>query len=218
MPAEERRGSVTVRTRENLLDKLPGDVLYLFPEFRQADIYRNDGGMSSGVVNVCLVDNSIRFISDNGDTLLMSKLAFVNRIIAGEEIYVPVAGEFVQQLAVFGPVSLAFRTHLELDQSSDKSTGGITSPPTSTAVTANVMALDPSRRFEATTVVDYTLSTGYVLTDGERLYPARQSSFAKLFPASKKSIKGYVKEHAVDFDNKDDLKALFMFCAQGQQQ
>ncbi|HIZ87373.1 MAG TPA: hypothetical protein IAC03_04350 [Candidatus Coprenecus pullistercoris] len=214
--AKARKGSVTVQARENLLDKLPADVAYLLSEYTGAVLYRNDGGMSEGKINICLVDNSIRFVDEKGDTLLMRNPAMVNRIILADgSVCVPVNGEYVRQLAAAGSRSLVYRVRLELDTRDDSPSGGIAPPPTSTAVTASLMELDPSRSFSVTTVVDYDLSEGFCLTDGDKFYPARQSSFVRLFPDRKKDIKAYTKEHPVDYDSKEDITALFMYCAQG---
>lgn len=211
------KGTVTVLARENLLSKLPSSIAYLFPDFADAVLFREDGGVSEGKINVCLIDNSIRFVNDQSDTLLMVGYKSVNSFRKGDSVYSRMGDLFVRQLAAFGKISLAERTRLELSQVSgtESGSGGMV-PPTSTAVKSSVSALDPSRKFEGKTEIEYSLSTDIVLTDGENAYVVRPQSFYRFFPDRKKEIRTYLKENAVDFDNVSDLVSLFMFCAEKQ--
>lgn len=209
------RGTVTVMARQNLLERLPSSVAYLLPYFSDAMLLREDGGVSEGKINVCLVDNSIRFVNEQSDTLIMVGYKSVTSFKTGESTYAKVGDLFVRQLAAFGKISLAERTRLELKQVSgtESGSGGMV-PPTSTAVKSSVSSLDPSRKFEGKTEIEYALTTDYILTDGENSYVARPQSFYRFFPEKKKEIKTYIKENAVDFDNVSDLATLFMFCAE----
>lgn len=208
------KGTVTVMARENLMDRLPGHIAYLLPEFSDALLYRNDGGVSEGKINVCLVDNSIRFVSESGDTLMMTGYSQVHTFNAGDSVYVRVGEVYMRQLAAYGKILLAERTRLELKESSgtESASGGMV-PPTSTAVKASVSSLDPSRRFVGKTDIDYSLTTDVVLTDGQNAYVARMQAFVRMFPEKKKEIKAFVKEHSIDFDSMEDLVSLFMFCS-----
>lgn len=209
------KGTITVMARENLLEKLPSNLAYLFTDFTDALLFRDDGGMSEGKINVCLIDNSIRFVNEQSDTLLMVGYESVNSFRIGDTVYSRIGDIFVRQLAAFGKICLAERTRLELKQVSgtDSGSGGMV-PPTSTAVKSSVSALDPSRKFEGKTEIEYSLSSDFVLTDGEKAYVARPQSFYRFFPDRKKEIKAYLKETIVDFDNVSDLVSLFMFCAE----
>lgn len=209
------KGTVTVMARENLLERLPSSVVYIFPQFTDALIFREDGGFSEGRINVCLVDNSIRFVNEQSDTLLMVGYKSVTSFETGDSTYTKVGDLFVRQLAAFGKITLAERTKLELRQLSgtQSSSGGMV-PPTSTAVKSSVSALDPSRKFEGKTEIEYTLTTDYILTDGDNSYVARPQSFYRFFPEKKKEIRAYIKENSVDFDSVSDLAELFMFCAE----
>lgn len=66
LSAQSVSGTVTVQARQDLLSVLPPDVAYFMPDFEEASIYFTDGTVSSGKVNICLVDNSIRFIAPRG--------------------------------------------------------------------------------------------------------------------------------------------------------
>ena len=105
--AQNIEGSITIKARENILTKLPEQAAYLLPAFTDAVVTGRDGSLSSGRVNVCLVDNSVRFITDSGDTLLMSNAENVSRIVFADTVLLQVQDYFVKQMVVYGQKSIA---------------------------------------------------------------------------------------------------------------
>ena len=197
------KGKVSVDARQDLLSVLPSEVSYFLPHFEDATVFFTDGKASSGKINICLVDNSVRFIHSTGDTLLLSSQDRVLRIQAADSVY-----------GLLGKTSLAERRRLTLDTGEEKQGGYGALPPTSTALEGKLTSIDPSRQFEFKTDISYTLRKDYILTDGEKVYPASTSSFIKFFPDKKKEIRSYVKTHKTDFKNKASLAQLFLFCAE----
>lgn len=207
-------GTVTVQARQDLLSVLPPDVAYFMPDFEEASIYFTDGTVSSGKVNICLVDNTIRFIAPSGDTLLMSQGDRVLRILAADTLILKAEGCFARQIAVFGPYSLSERRQLELNTQKQEQMGGYgTLPPTSTALSASMMSLDPSRKFETAADISYRLEKDFVLTDGTDVFKARAAAFYRIFPDMKQDIRKFIREHSIDMSSREDLLGLFLFCA-----
>ena len=209
--AQNIEGSITIKARENILTKLPEQAAYLLPAFTDAVVTGRDGSLSSGRVNVCLVDNSVRFITDSGDTLLMSNAENVSRIVFADTVLLQVQDYFVKQMVVYGQKSIAERRQLKLTQQAE-SAGYSSIPAVSTAKKGTMVALDPTYVYEAETDYDYRMTTDLVLTDGTEVYSAKLSSFVKVFPDRKKEIRSFVKEHRTDFNDKQDLADLFFFC------
>lgn len=209
--AQEVRGSITIKARENLLNKLPEQVAYFLPWFQMADVVSTDGSLSSGRLNICLVDNSVRFIHTTGDTLLLANADRVQRIMVGDTVLLQTNGFFVKQLLVYGTKSLAEKKELSIERQSEY--GGYSSiPATSTARKGNMTAVDPNYVNQGEGTFDYRLKTTYVLTDGDEVYRANLSAFARIFPEKKKEIRSYAKSHKTDFDSKISLMELFYFC------
>ena len=59
----------------------------------------------------------------------------------------------------------------------------------------------------------YKHEKDFILLDGDKVYPAKMSSFSRLFPDKKKTMKTYVKDNDVDTDTQSGLTALFDFCS-----
>ena len=79
--AQTEEGTVTVKASQDLLKVLPHNVVYLLPEFQEGTVDFTDGTSSSGRINICNIDNSIRFINSTGDTLLLANPYRVARAI-----------------------------------------------------------------------------------------------------------------------------------------
>lgn len=210
--AQTLKGTITVGTRQNILSVLPESVSYFLPEFEESAVFFNDGTSSSGKINICLVDNSIRFIQETGDTLLLSSYERVLRIQVADTVLTKANDCFVKQIVIYGNKSLGERRRLELETEQEKQGGYGSLPPTSTAKTGNLIRLDPTRKFEITTEMSYSFRKDYVLTDGMKVYPASTSAFTRLFPEKKKEIKNFIKANRTDFDDKLSLVELFLFC------
>lgn len=209
--AQVTEGTISLSTRENVLNKLPKEVAYVFPDFETATLYYKDDRFSTGRLNICLVDNSIRFINEKGDTLMLTSQENVRELVLNDTLYKTAKNSIIKELATSGDVSLALRFRLKLTEKKEDA-GYSSLPPTSTAVSGNVRSLDYSR-IDTDTEFDYKHEKDLIIIDSDKTAPARLSAFIKAFPDRKKEIRAYVKEHGTDFNSQSDLVGLFKFCS-----
>lgn len=213
LSAQVKSGSITVSARDNVVNKLPKDVVYVFSDFADATLNYNNGRFSVGCLNIRLLDNFILYIDDKtSDTLVLSNPNQVRNLVCNDTVYRIVNNSVVKVLSDDGGRQLAQRLRLELDEK-DADAGYSSLPPTSTAVTSNVRRLDPSRNLDTEKDYIYKYERDFVLVDvDDKVYPVKISSFNRLFPDKKKEIKAYVKENKVNFGSQSDLIALFGLC------
>ena len=100
--AQTEEGTVTVKASQDLLKVLPHNVVYLLPEFQEGTVDFTDGTSSSGRINICNIDNSIRFINSTGDTLLLANPDRVARAIVDGKVLMKLDNSFLRQIAVYG--------------------------------------------------------------------------------------------------------------------
>jgi hypothetical protein len=209
----EIKGTVIAKSRQDILKQLPVHVAYLNDQFEPVTLLYKNGSRIEAVMNICLVDNSLRLINAAGDTLLMSNAKEVERIIADSALFVQINDRFYRQMMVYGAISLSEEKHFEFKEP-EISTGYGSAPKTSTAVQMSTREYNHSRAYDYETEIPYTLKYKYVLVKGEKVYAAKESNFTKLFPEKKKAIKKFVDDHDINFRNKQDLLSLFYFCTQ----
>lgn len=211
--AQDLRGVVRVGTREDIITKLPDSVAYLLPSFRDGIVVYKNGSTAGGCLNICLVDNSVRFINDRGDTLLLSNAETVDNVVLGDSSVIKRDGRFLLRKAICGKITLCEeRTFTFTEPELESGYSGI--PATSTAKAVSVRNLEnSSRAYGSPTDIPWRLKTRYVLDDGTKPYIAKRQSFERVFPQSVKEIKAYVKSERTDFDDIDSLLDLFEYCA-----
>lgn len=210
--AQNLEGVVRVRNSEDILRKLPTEVAYFMPSFREGMLIYTNGSKSTGLLNICLVDNSIRFINEAGDTLLMAAAVNINRVLIGDTLLLHTKDGFLKQIAVCGSKSISQRKQFSFEQpQSDAGYAGV--PKTSTAATASTREMGGLFAIDYDVEIPYRLKTDYVLTEKDKIYPAKLSSFTRLFQDKKKEIKQFVKENKIDLSDKNGLVTLLMFCS-----
>ena len=207
------KGSVMASSRQDVLSQLPTHVAYLTPEFEQVSVFYKDGSRYEGRMNVCLVDLSVRMISQRGDTMFVAHSDDVARVVSDNAVYTQIKKRFYKQLMVYGTVSIAQEKRFEFKEP-EITAGYGSAPKTSTATQMSTREYNHSRAYDYETEVPYSLEYKYVLLQDDKVYPAKQSSFTKLFPKKKQAIKQFVKDNSTDFDKKEDLVSLFYFCTQ----
>ena len=212
--AQRVEGTIKVRARQDLVRALPKDIAYLLPEFSDGVVDFTDGTSSPGRINICNLDNSVRFINTAGDTLLLSGADRVSRVIVNGTVYAKVADQgFLRQKAVYGKLSLCERRRLTVEPvKEDAGYSGI--PATSTAKGARMVQIDHDYMETGEREISYMLRTDVVLTDGSEIYVSKSSTFNKLFPQAKKAAKAFVKSNKTDFQDLDSAAQLFLFCAE----
>ena len=91
---------------------IPADVFYLLPEFRQGMVYFSDQGPAQGDLNICAVDQTLRFM-DKGQELA-SDADNIYRVIVDDIVFVRVDGAFYRLYPITDDLTLAFRRDVEI--------------------------------------------------------------------------------------------------------
>ncbi len=213
--AQNKKGTVHAVSRQDMLTKLPKDVAYWLSEFSMGRMVFNDGSSKEGLLNVCVVDNSVRFINDKSDTLVLFNSKDVERIFINDSLLVQKEDRFYREVACYGSVILAEQrifNFSEPEVEASSSMGGL--PPTSMAKKTNMQLVDNDRVYEFEADIPWNLSISYVLIDGDKIYNAKRSSFEKIFADKKDFIRTFVKSNKTDFDSKEDVISLFWYCTE----
>ena len=91
---------------------MPADVFYLLPEFRQGMVYFSDQGPAQGELNICAVDQTLRFM-DKGQEL-SSKADNINRVVVDDIVFVRIDGVFYRLYPITDDLTVAYRRDVEI--------------------------------------------------------------------------------------------------------
>ncbi len=212
MSAQEIKGELVAKSREEMLRKLPVEVAYWYPEFVDATVFYNNKTRTTSVLNLCTVDNTLRFINPAGDTLVAGNMDQIHSIMVNDTLMFKHEDYFLKEIIRSGNICLAERRIFTYTEPELDDVGYSMAPATSTAKKVNIREYDDVRLYGFEAEIDWRLDTKYVLTDGRKYYFVKKSAFEKIFPNKKDFIRTFVKMNGTDFEDRDDVVSLFKNC------
>jgi len=201
----QRSNYFTVPAQTEVL-KLPWrNRIYRFQEFQKGKITYTKGFELDYEfdLNYNAYFERMDFIDSSGDTLCITNTEQIKSIQIGNTTFFHENTSGYYEVLLRLPVALAFRNQFVLEEL--EFSNGVKSRST------------PTDRRGA--VVDYGRSykkvfSYFFIDQHNELHPATRASVLKLFPTGATEIKGYLLEHRVDFDSREDLIELTNYCSQ----
>ena len=183
LPAQEGNGGV------------PKDVFYLMPDMANGSVQFRGQPPATGKFNICAVDNTIRYIDQEGTELAVEIEDDMTRVVIGGVTFVPYDGAFLRLYPLTGDVSAAIRRNVLLH--TDSKTSGYGMESQTTAVTS-LMGLQGDTKyyqFEDSKDIPYRLSETIFLYKGDSVLTLTKKNFQKCFPNAKEAIDAWFAEH-----------------------
>lgn len=196
---------------DDLTKYLLDSVKYVLPEFAKGVVIFNNGEKSEGNLNISTIDQSLLFISPEGEILAARDNDEVSRVSIKGRSFVRSRGNYIELIKMSGDAVLSACRRVSFLETEKEGAYGKASPTTS--VTSISSITDGGQRYDLannlTTPFVYKVIP-YLYRDGA-FYMATKKSFQKAFPSKKKLIESYVKENRVDFENFEEVEALFNY-------
>ena len=211
----QNRQIVEATSGEDLSAKVSAQTQYLFPEFTQGDVFYLGLPKGSGILNYNMLIGEMHFL-ENGQVKALANVKDVVLVnIDNRKFYRYNEKEFVEELMWSSKCQLRVRYKGNAVPHSKKGAYGTASSTSS--ITSYSGIAEDSRYYNLSVSenVLITLDHLYYLvgTNGKYTIIKNVKTFYKHFPGKNAQIDEFVKEHNTKFNNRDDLKALFAFCA-----
>jgi hypothetical protein len=192
---------------------IPDEVYYLMPSFGQGMIYFRGQGPAQGQLNICAVDNTLRYIDDDGTELAAASVDNILKVRIDTVTFIRHQDSFVRLYPVSDDAGIAVRRDVRILKDARQGAFGTTSQTSSikeygTLYTEGVaVALNQNRKYP------YKVSeTFFIYKDDSVLLPTR-NNLRKLFPAKKEEIEAYFKSNRSFPDDIGDASALIALWA-----
>lgn len=185
------------------------DSIYRFPSFQNGTVTLATGFSPVGQVrmNYNLYYMQMDYISANGDTLQVKPSNELKLLTIGNHLFLHDMKvgyiEVIKQL----PVALGARYIMEVQY--------IDYPPGGTYRKVGFSPFsDEDQRGAAISLDRYYLKECdyFLISQDNKAHKATSTSIFKLFREHKKAVRIYIDEHSVDFENREDLIRLLIFC------
>ena len=186
---------------------LTKEVFYLMPDMASGSVYFNDKAPAHGDLNICAVDNTVRFLDKDGQELAVEIDESMTRVVIDGVIFVPFEGVFLRLYPFGEDAGVAVRRNVLVLSDSKVASYGMESQ--TTAVTSIVGFSSDGKIYslEEGIKVPYRMTeTAYVYRNGNILSLSKRN-LQRCFPEAKDKIEAYFSEHK-KLDNSDPQKVL----------
>lgn len=194
---------------EDLQQYLLDSVKFVSPEFQAGVITFSDGGFSRAPVNISTIEQRVYFISPEGQYQVLADEDQVRRVSIKGRTFIKSKYGYVEILQTDGDVSLGAVYRTSFFETEKKGAYGMASQTTSVTTIGTIQAngtmytlgVDQSTPFKYKVIP-------YLYKDG-KVYISNKKNFQKCFPDKKAFLEEYLTGHTVDFENLDDVRALY---------
>ena len=174
---------------------MPADVFYLLPEFRQGMVYFSGQGPGQGELNICAVDQTLRFM-DKGQEL-SSAADNILRVVIDTVVFVHVDGAFYRLYPVSDDVTLAYRRDVEILRDVKTGAYGIQSRTSSIREVGSLQSDGMMYTLQSSKSYPYNVKESCYLYVAGNVTPVNKRTIRKLFPARKDDLDAWLKNHAL---------------------
>ncbi len=209
-------GTVRINNGKIVEGDLFKEKLLIFDNYVDGRIRLKDNTYYTSKLNINTMTQSLRVISEEGDTIIVNFENMVDVVSAGNMFLRKIQNSYIQILNTDGDVSLGLVRKINMGKEKLVGAYGGTNEVSSIA---KVSSIDVDSRFEKI-VGSSTLSFDYVenlfLLQGSRLVPATRRNFERMFSKKKSEIRSYVDQNNTRFNKKEEVAALFNFLTNNQ--
>ena len=172
---------------------MPADVFYLLPEFRHGMVYFSGQGPGQGELNICAVDQTLRFM-DKGEEL-SSSADNILRVVIDTVVFVHVDGAFYRLYPVSDEVTLAYRRDVEILRDVKTGAYGIQSRTSAIREVGSLQSDGMMYTLQSSKSYPYNVSESFFLFQAGDVTPINKRSLRKRFPARKDELDTWLKSH-----------------------
>ena len=175
---------------------IPDSVYYLMPSFQQGLVFFEGQAPACGLLNICALDNTVRFL-DKGGQELATNDEHIRQVQIDTVSFVRDDGVFYRLYPVTLGLQIAVRRDIQILQDSKKGAYGGDTRTSSVKEYTSVYADGVTVSLSSGREYPHTVSETLYLFSGGRLYPLTKRGLRKCFPDRKADIDAWLKDHSL---------------------
>ena len=172
---------------------IPDEVYYLMPSFGKGVVYFNGQPPAQGQLNICALDNTLRFIHPDGQELAVSNPEQITRVQIDTVVFLYSKNVFYRQYPVTWDTGVALRRHIRIMTDAKPAAYGGTSMTSSVQEYSSVYADGATHKLEGRTDYPYHVQELVYLYKGSTVYPITKKNLKKLYPDKKDELEAWFK-------------------------
>ena len=178
------------------------------PTFMQGTVYIRGQGPAQGKLNICAVDNTLRFIDDNGTEMAAASHDNIIKVFIDTVAFVRHQNAFLRLCPVAGDMGIAVKREVRIVTDAKQGAYGGTSQTSaineysSLYAEGGIFQLNKNRKYP------YKVSESLFVYNGDTVLVPTKNNLRKLFPDKKDEVDAYFKSKRSFPDNMDEARAL----------
>jgi|WetSurMetagenome_2_1015567.scaffolds.fasta_scaffold00661_3 hypothetical protein len=205
--------SVTVKAGESIMDVLPFNEIYLYPQFTKGIAVKADGAVTEGLFNYNIIIGEMQFIGSRKDTLAVAHPEYVKYFVINADTFY-FDKVYFRRIARNNGFMLAAHQFASLTDVRTAGPYGTTSSTSTVDSYSSLYSQDNAKVYKLKVNVEtiYSIRCDYFFTGPDKEFVlARKNFLLKMFPGKSDKIKQFIKENSVRFNNREDLVKLTDF-------
>ncbi len=163
------------------------------PEFTDGTIYFHGGAPAKGKLNICALDNTLRFIDKDGAEMIASNEDNIYKVRIDTVLFMRSGGLYYRMCPLWDDLGIAVMRDVRAVRAGKQGAYGTTSQTSSIRENANVYADGVSYNIEKSQEAPFEAVETLYLYKGDDILVFNKRNLRKLFPESKDAIDSYFK-------------------------
>ena len=193
---------------------IPADVFYMLPEFGQGMVYFSDRGPAQGEMNVCAVDQTLRFKDKDGQELA-SNADNITKVVIDTVVFVRIDDAFYRLYPVSDDLTVAFRRDVEILRDVRKGAFGSESRTSAIREVASLQTDGVMYTLQRAANYPYNVTESCFLFQAGDVVPVNKRNLRKRFPDRKDELDTWLKSNALP-KTLDDTRAFLLRLSTGE--
>ena len=184
---------LVLRAQEPAKTEIPDEVFYLMPAFTDGVVYLRGQAPAQGKMNICAVDNTLRFIDDNGVELEAANADNIVKVQLDTVWFIRNRGVFYRMYPVTSNMGVALRRDVRIIRDAKEGAYGGTSQTSSIREYSSLYTESGIYNLNANKKYPHDVKETLYLYKGEGVYPLSKNNLKKLCPDKKADIEAWFK-------------------------
>ena len=207
-------GGITTCVTDSDPDRIPDEVFYLMPSFAQGTVFLRGQAPAQGQLNICAVDQTLRFIDEHGTELAAADHDAIIRVQIDTVTFLRHQNAFVRLHPVSADMGVAVRREVRIIRGGKQAAYGGTSQTSSISEVGTLYTEGASHTLKSSRDNKYNVSETILVYKRDAVFHPSRKNLTKLFPSKKTEIESYFKSFRTFPDTVPEARALLAGWAQ----
>lgn len=180
---------------EEYIGGIPARVFYIMPSFADGMVYFYSQSPAQGKLNICAVDNTLRFLDKDGKELEATSDQGILKVRIDTVWFIKSDDFFYHMYPVTPEVGIALRREVRIIRDAKEGAYGMVSQTSAIKEINKIYADGFTVDLNKDKKYPYEISETLCLYKWNAVVPFNKKSLKKLFPAKKEQIDQYFSSH-----------------------